>query len=130
MYIVLHQGIQETCTEKAGTVYVSLPKGRNRRGEGERMLYCEEEPLRILGTTCGACCGCHQPVVRCCCNLLLRNYSWVVVALVRLGCWIKLLACDSERIGWCGKYKYKKPFLSLYLHKTKFGIQRNLTTKP
>ena len=44
-------------------------------------------------------CGCHQPVVRCCCILLLCIYDWAVVILLRLVCWIWVLACDSERIG-------------------------------
>ena len=52
--------------------------------------------------------GFYQPVV-CCCNLLLRIYGWAVVILVRSGCWVRLLACDSERIGRCGKYPNPHP---------------------
>ena len=46
--------------------------------------------LRYEGVTpCVVCCGCHQPVVRCCCDILQpRIYGWAIVILVRLGCWI------------------------------------------
>ena len=55
----------------------------------------------IPSTTFSTCCGCHQPAVRC--ILLLRIYNWAVVILVRLGCCIWELACDSEKFGCCGK---------------------------
>ena len=72
-------------------------------GYRQRMLNCEGGPLRILGATCGECFGCHQPVECCCCILLPKIYGWAVVILVRLGCWVWVLACNSERIGRCGK---------------------------
>src|SRR4029434_3023612 len=55
-------------------------------GYRQRMLYSEGGRLRIPGKTCGACCGCHQPVMCFCRILLLRIYGWAVTVLVRLGC--------------------------------------------
>ena len=65
----------------------------------QRMLYGEGGPLRFLGTACSVCCGCHQPVLRRsdCCS------GFMDVILVRLGCWVSVLACSSERIGCCWK---------------------------
>ena len=66
--------------------------------------------------TCDVCCGCHHPVVNWYCVLLRRIYGWAVAILVRLGCWVWELACDSERFDCCGK--------------SHINIFRNLTSLP